>query len=85
MINMDSMARTPKQIGAVVQRQRRQSKLTQSQLGAKIKLRQATVSKLEVGAPILLGTLLDVLAALNLEMVIRPRTQGSPQDIEDIF
>jgi HTH-type transcriptional regulator/antitoxin HipB len=82
---MDNMARTPMQIGAVIQRQRRQSKLTQNQLGAKIKLRQATVSKLEAGEPTLLGTLLDVLAALNLEMVIRPRTKGSPQDIEDIF
>lgn len=82
---MDNMARTSKQIGAVIRRQRRQSKLTQSQLGAKIKLRQATVSKLEAGEPTLLGTLLDILAALNLEMVIRPRTKGSPQDIEDIF
>lgn len=82
---MDNIARTPKQIGAVIQRQRRQSKLTQNQLGAKIKLRQATVSKLEAGEPTLLGTLLDVLGALNLEIVIRPRTKGSPQDIEDIF
>jgi HTH-type transcriptional regulator / antitoxin HipB len=82
---MDNIARTPKQIGAVIQRQRRQSKLTQNQLGAKIKLRQATVSKLEAGEPTLLGTLLDVLGALNLEIVIRPRTKGSPQDIEDMF
>jgi HTH-type transcriptional regulator / antitoxin HipB len=82
---MDNIARTPKQIGAVIRRQRRQSKLTQNQLGAKIKLRQATVSKLEAGQPTLLGTLLDVLAALNLEMVIRSRTKGSPQEIEDIF
>jgi HTH-type transcriptional regulator / antitoxin HipB len=82
---MDNMARTAEQIGAVIRRQRRQSKLTQNQVGAKIKLRQATVSKLEAGEPTLLGTLLDVLAALNLEMVIRPRTNGSPQDIEDIF
>ena len=82
---MDNIARTPKQIGAVIQRQRRQSKLTQNQLGAKIKLRQATVSKLEAGEPTLLGTLLDVLGALNLEIVIRPRTNGSPQDIEDMF
>jgi HTH-type transcriptional regulator / antitoxin HipB len=82
---MDNMARTAEQIGAVIRRQRRQSKLTQNQVGAKIKLRQATVSKLEAGEPTLLGTLLDVLAALNLELVIRPRTNGSPQDIEDIF
>jgi HTH-type transcriptional regulator/antitoxin HipB len=83
---MDQIARTPQQIGAIVHRQRRRSKLTQNLLGAKIKLRQATVSKLEAGGPgTRLDTLLDVLGALGLEIVIRPRTRGSPQEIEDIF
>ena len=82
---MDFIARTPKQIAAIIQRQRRNSNLTQRALGEKIKLRQATVSKLEAGEAVRLGTLLDVLAALNLEMVIRPRTKGSPEDIEAIF
>jgi HTH-type transcriptional regulator / antitoxin HipB len=83
---MDQIARTAKQLGAVIRRQRRRARLTQNQLGSKIKLRQATVSKLEGGEPgTRLGTLLDVLGALGLEIVIRPRTKGSAQDIEDIF
>lgn len=83
---MDQIARNPKHLGAVIQRQRRRAKLSQNQLGARVKLRQATVSKLEAGEPgTRLSTLLDVLGALGLEIVIRPRTKGSPQDIEDIF
>jgi HTH-type transcriptional regulator / antitoxin HipB len=83
---MDQIARTAKQLGAVIHRERRRARLTQNQLGSKIKLRQATVSKLEAGEPgTRLGTLLDVLGALGLEIVIRPRTKGSAQDIEDIF
>lgn len=83
---MDQIARTPKQIGAVIQRQRRKLGQTQASLGAGIKHRQATVSKLEAGEPgARLGTLLDVLAALNLEMVLRPRTKSSAEDIESLF
>jgi HTH-type transcriptional regulator/antitoxin HipB len=83
---MDQIARTPKQIGAIVQRQRRKLRHTQKSLGARIKHRQATISRLEAGEPaIRLDTLLDVLSALNLEMVVRPRTKGSAEDIEDLF
>ncbi|HEX4487300.1 MAG TPA: helix-turn-helix domain-containing protein [Terriglobales bacterium] len=83
---MDHIARTPKQIGAILQRRRRTLKLTQNQLRSRVKLRQATVSKLEAGEP---GTRLDtvfgLLGALGLELVVRPRTSSSAQDIEDIF
>lgn len=83
---MDQIARTPKQIGAIIQRQRRKLHETQGDLGARIKHRQATISKLEAGGPaIRLGTLLDVLAALNLELVIRPRTKSSAEEIEALF
>lgn len=83
---MEQVGRTPKQIGAIVQRRRRQSSLTQEQLGAKIRLRQATVSKLESGGPATrLRTLLDALAALDLEIVIRPRTKAAPNEIEELF
>jgi len=83
---VDQIARTPKQIGAIIQRQRRRLRQTQNSLGARIKHRQATISKLEAGGPaIRLGTLLDVLAALNLELVIRTRTKSSPEDIEVLF
>ena len=83
---MDQIARTPKQVGAIIQRQRRKLRLTQSKLGSRIKHRQATISTLEAGEPgTSLGTLLDVLGALNLEMVVRPRTKGSAEDIEVLF
>jgi hypothetical protein len=32
-----------------------------------------------------LDTLLDVLSALNLEMIIRSRTKSSPEDLEAMF
>jgi HTH-type transcriptional regulator/antitoxin HipB len=83
---MDQIARTPKQLGAIVQRQRRKLRHTQNSLGAKIKHRQATISRLEAGeAAIGLDTLLDVLSALQLELVVRPRTKGSAEDIEALF
>lgn len=83
---MEQIARTAKQIGNAIRRERRKGDLTQKQLGSKISLRQATVSKLEAGEPATqLRTLLDALTALNLEIVIRPRTTSSSTDIEDIF
>lgn len=83
---MDQIARSAKQLGAIIHRRRRQLQLTQIALGAKIKHRQATISKLEAGEPgIRLGTLLDVIAALNLELAVRPRTKGKPEDIEALF
>jgi HTH-type transcriptional regulator / antitoxin HipB len=82
----DPIARTPRQIGEAIRRRRKSLHLTQTALGDKAKLRQATISDLETGEPgTQLRTLLDVLAALELEMVIRPRTKASPQDIEAIF
>lgn len=83
---MEQIARTPQQIGAAVRRVRRHQALTQAQLGEKITRRQATVSKLEAGAPnSRIGTLMDVLAALNLELVVRPRARVSESDMEAIF
>lgn len=83
---MDQIARTPKQIGAIIQRQRRKLHQTQGGLGGRIKHRQATISRVEAGEPaIRLGTLFDILAALNLELVVRARTKSSPEDIENLF
>ena len=83
---MDQIARTPQQIGAAVRRRRKQMALSQDALGERIRLRQATISKLEAGEPgVRLRTLLDALSALGLELVIRPRSTVSPRDIEEIF
>jgi HTH-type transcriptional regulator / antitoxin HipB len=60
--------------------------MTQDALGKKMRARQATVSKLESGEPATqLRVLMDALTALDLELVIRPRTTASADDIEEIF
>lgn len=83
---MNQIARTPKQIGEIVRRRRQALKQTQVQMGKQVRLRQATISKLETGElGTRLSTLFDVLAALDLELVIRSRTKSSPHDIEENF
>ena len=83
---MKQTARTAKQLGAIIRRERRRQGLTQSQLGAKIGLRQATISKLEAGEPATqLRTLLDALAALGREVLIEKRGKTSADEIESLF
>lgn len=83
---MMQSARTVKQIGAIIRRARRSAGMTQAALGAKIGMRQATVSKLESGEPATqLVTLLDVLSALGMEIVIDKRGRFAAKDIEDLF
>jgi len=83
---MMQSARTAKQIGAIIRRARRSAGMTQATLGAKIGMRQATVSKLESGEPATqLVTLLDALSALGMEIVIDERGRFAAKDIEDLF
>ena len=83
---MDQITRTGTQLGAALRRRRKQAGLSQEALGERINLRQATISHLERGdTGTKLGTLLNVMAALDLEMVVRPRTKGRAADIENIF
>lgn len=82
---MDQIARTAKQLGAAIRRRRRSLGLSQAALGERAHLRQATISALENGEPgTQLRTMIDVMAALGLEVVVRERTK-SGADIEDIF
>ena len=83
---MDQIIRTGRQLGAALRRRRKQIGLSQEALAEKVSLRQATISRLESGdTGTKLGTLLDVVAALSLEIVARPRSKSSPSDIESIF
>ncbi|MCP5145766.1 MAG: helix-turn-helix domain-containing protein [Gammaproteobacteria bacterium] len=83
---MSQNARTPGQLGAIVRRARRNAGLTQTELGQRIGLRQATISKLEKGEPATrISTLLDALSALGLEIIIDKRGQASGQSLEDLF
>lgn len=83
---MTDFARTPSQIGNLIRRARRKRGLNQTQAGELAGLRQETISLIETGhAAVRLDTLLALLAALDLEFRIVPRTKGSPADLEDIF
>ena len=83
---MKQSVRTAKQLGAIIRRERRNLGLSQTQLGEKIGLRQATISKLEAGAPATqLRTLLDALSAMSLEIIIDKRSETSSDDIESLF
>lgn len=83
---MDELARTPKQIGNSVRRARKKLGLSQKQLGDKTGIRQGTISLIENGSPApRVDTLLSILAALELELRIAPRTKKQSAYIEDLI
>jgi HTH-type transcriptional regulator/antitoxin HipB len=83
---MPQIARTPKQLGDAIRRHRTHTGLSQSQVAAKAGVRQATVSQIENGhGATKIETICALLAALDLELMIAPRSKGSAKDIEDIF
>jgi HTH-type transcriptional regulator/antitoxin HipB len=60
--------------------------LVQKDIAGKTGLRTATISTVEAGEPgTRLRTVFDILTALGMELVIRPRTKGSTDEIEDLF
>ncbi|HTU56273.1 MAG TPA: helix-turn-helix domain-containing protein [Acetobacteraceae bacterium] len=83
---MADPARNPKQIGALIRRARKQRGWSQTQLGERAGLRQETISLIETGNPATkIDTILAVLAALDLEFQIGPRSKGQAAEIEDMF
>lgn len=82
---METLARIPLQLANSIRQRRRELSLTQEKLAAKVGVRQRTVSDLETSAATRVDTLLRTLAALDLELVIRPRTKSSHRDIERLF
>ena len=80
------IVRTPKQLAATLRRYRRGKGLTQQALGQLMHARQATVSKLESGERgTQIGILVDALMALDLELVVRPRTRATADEIGELF
>jgi HTH-type transcriptional regulator/antitoxin HipB len=74
---MKTLVRDARQLGNLIRRARKQQALSQRDLGDRAGLRQETVSLLETGnAAAKLETVLSVLAALNLELQVVPRSQG---------
>ncbi len=78
----DYPIKTPKQLASVLQGYRRERGLTQTDVGAKVGLAQKAVSKIEL-APERAGLnrILKLLAALDLELVVRPRGNLAAQKI----
>lgn len=80
------LVRSPKHLGTALRRFRRKRKMTQAQLASRAGLRQGTVSQVENGLEtVKLNTVMDLLRALDLEVVLQPRTKGSHEDIEELF
>jgi HTH-type transcriptional regulator/antitoxin HipB len=83
---MSDLARTPQQIGNLIRRARKRNDLSQTDLASRAGVRQETISLIETGNPAAkLQTILDVLAALNLEFRVAPRGKTTAADIEQIF
>ncbi len=83
---MAELVRLPKQLGVVLRRFRRMRDYTQAELARRAGVRQGTISQVETGLEtVKLTTVMDLLRALDLEVVIQPRTKGSHSDIEDMF
>tara|TARA_R110000868_G_scaffold80982_3_gene229616 strand:+ start:10676 stop:10927 length:252 start_codon:yes stop_codon:yes gene_type:complete len=83
---MAHIARSSRQLGAAIQRARKQKGMSQTELAGLAGLRQELVSKIETGQEgTRLSSIYALLAALDLEMVIDQRSGKSAPDIEDIF
>ena len=83
---MTDLARTPKQIGNLVRRARKKFGWSQTVMGEKTGLRQETISLIETGnTATKIETILTVLAALNLEFRISPRSKRQASEIEELF
>lgn len=83
---MDQIARSAEQLGSILARARVAREETQKTLGERIATRQPTISSLEQGREgTRLSTLFEVLAALNLEIVVRPRQTNRAEKLEDLF
>lgn len=83
---MSDLARSPRQLGNFIRSARKKKGLTQTELGNRVGCRQETISLIEAGNPATrIDTLLGLLAGLELEIRIAPRSKGAPADMENIF
>lgn len=83
---MKLLARSPRGIGHAIRRTRRLKRLSQQDLSSRSGVRQETISRIETntgGAK--LATVFNLLAALDLELIVDERSKGKLADLEDIF
>jgi len=83
---MNQIARSPSQVGNLIQKFRKLKAMSQTELAERSGLRQELISRIESGQNgAKISSICDLLAALDLEMTIGPRTKSSSADIADIF
>ncbi len=83
---MVKIVRSTKALGVAFRRRRRQLELTQAELAARAGIRQGTVSQVENGLEtVKFRTVMDMLRALDLELVVQQRSRGSHDEIEELF
>ena len=83
---MKYLARSPKEIGHAIREARKARKLTQKDLAIRRGVWQETISKIENGqSGTKMETIFDLLSALDLDVNIEERSEGSSKTIEDIF
>jgi HTH-type transcriptional regulator/antitoxin HipB len=81
---MDALARSAGQLGHIIRRRRKALGLTQTDLAGLSGIRQELISRIETGHDgARLGTINSLLAALDLEMTVGPRSKSSAADILD--
>ncbi len=81
---MTRLARNLRQIGQTIRETRKQKGLSQQELGKLAGFQQETISRIETGkSSMKLQTILVILAVLDLEFRISPRTQVSFQLSKD--
>ena len=81
---MRLVIRSTRNLGSALREARRSIKLTQTDLGEKTGLRQATISSLENGAGGTLDSLFKVMTELKLELRLETRSTAQP-DLDDLF
>jgi HTH-type transcriptional regulator/antitoxin HipB len=83
---MPQIARSPKQLGNIIQRARKQRGLTQIELAQISGLRQEMISRIETGHEgTKLSSLYALFAALDLDLFADIRSCKASKEIEDIF
>jgi HTH-type transcriptional regulator / antitoxin HipB len=75
---MDTIARTPQQLGQALRARRTKLKLSQTDVGLKVGIKQDTVSTLEIHtSSSTVETLFKALSALGLELVVRDKARAT--------
>lgn len=78
---MEELVVSPETLGRALKRQRKGKRLTQTKAGETFRIDQRTVSNIENGTPgTHLETIFRLLAALDLEMVIRSKDALKSKD-----